>query len=572
MANTSILIKRSTTTGRPTSLSAGEFAYSYQSNTLFFGSPSGTGVINVGGQYYTSTLDAATSANTAGTLVKRDSNNNFYGGLYGNANTSTALLNSRNFSITGGDISATAVGFDGTSAVTLNASLNTVAGLSAGIYGGTTSIPVVTVAANGRVMAIANTTIATSFTVSGNTGSGTQAGGGTLTVQGGGTGITTTVTGSAGSETVTINTDNTVVRSNTASVGPQTIGTDLYVSGNVYISGTQTYVNTSIVQTTDSLILLAANNTGDVIDIGFVGRYGSGSSLATGLVRDAGNKAYYLFAGVDSSSIANANTIANNLFTSANTATLYSNLVAVTANIATGNITTANIVSTSITTANVTSATIGNLNLTNALPIASGGTNNTTFNTGSITYFDGTKLNNLANTGTAGTYANNMTVPVITTDAYGRVSSIINTAIAIDTAQVTSGIFGVVRGGTGANTFTSGSILIGNGTGAIGTLANTTYTQTGTASSNNTIQSITVDSYGRLTAATFSAISGLTVGQGGTGVSTFTSNGMVYGNGSGAMLVTAAAGTADQTWSNQIMTVTNAGVPVWSTALDGGQF
>jgi hypothetical protein len=572
MANTSILIKRSTTTGRPTSLAAGEFAYSYQSNTLFFGSPSGTGVINVGGQYYTSTLDAATSANTAGTLVKRDSNNNFYGGLYGNANTSTALLNSRNFSITGGDISATAVGFDGTSAVALNASLNTIAGLSAGIYGGTTSIPVVTVAANGRVMAIANTTIATSFTVSGNTGSGTQAGGGTLTVQGGGTGITTTVTGSSGSETVTINTDNTVVRSNTASVGPQTIGTDLYVSGNLYISGTQTYVNTSIVQTTDSLILLAANNTGDVIDIGFVGRYGSGSSLATGLVRDAGNKAYYLFAGVDSSSIANANTIANNLFTSANTATLYSNLVAVTANIATGNITTANITSTSITTANVTSATIGNLILTNALPIASGGTNNTTFNNGSITFFDGTKLNNLANTGTAGTYANSNTVAVITTDAYGRVSAVTNTAIAIDTSQITSGTLGVPRGGTGAATFTSGSILIGSGTGALSTLANSTYTATGTGTQNNTITSVTVDSYGRLTAATFSAISGLTVGQGGTGVSTFTTNGMVYGNGSGAMLVTAAAGTADQTWSNQIMTVTNAGVPVWSNALDGGQF
>ena len=109
------------------------------------GSPSGTGVINVGGQYYTSTLDAATSANTAGTLVKRDSNNNFYGGLYGNANTSTALLNSRNFSISGGDITAAAVGFDGTGAVTLSASLDAVSGLSAGIYGGTTSIPVVTV-------------------------------------------------------------------------------------------------------------------------------------------------------------------------------------------------------------------------------------------------------------------------------------------------------------------------------------------------------------------------------------------------------------------------------------------
>jgi hypothetical protein len=38
------------------------------------------------------------------------------------------------------------------------------------------------------------------------------------------------------------------------------------------------------------------------------------------------------------------------------------------------------------------------------------------------------------------------------------------------------------------------------------------------------------------------------------------------------MGVTAAAGTADQTWSNQVLTTTNAGVPVWTTALDGGTF
>ena len=65
ISNTSILIKRSTTTGRPGSLNAGEFAYSYASNTLFIGTPGGNGVVNVGGQYYTSTLDSATNANTA---------------------------------------------------------------------------------------------------------------------------------------------------------------------------------------------------------------------------------------------------------------------------------------------------------------------------------------------------------------------------------------------------------------------------------------------------------------------------------------------------------------------------
>ena len=95
---------------------------------------------------------------------------------------------------------------------------------------------------------------------------------------------------------------------------------------------------------------------------------------------------------------------------------------------------------------------------------------------------------------------------------------------------------------------------------------------TGALASNNTITSITVDAYGRFTAATGSAISGLTVPQGGTGGSTFTQNGIIYGNDAGAFQVTAAAGVSDQTWSNQILTTTNAGVPVWTTALDGGQF
>jgi hypothetical protein len=36
--------------------------------------------------------------------------------------------------------------------------------------------------------------------------------------------------------------------------------------------------------------------------------------------------------------------------------------------------------------------------------------------------------------------------------------------------------------------------------------------------------------------------------------------------------VTAAVGGADQTWSNQLLTVTNTGTPVWTTTLDGGKF
>ena len=95
--------------------------------------------------------------------------------------------------------------------------------------------------------------------------------------------------------------------------------------------------------------------------------------------------------------------------------------------------------------------------------------------------------------------------PVLTTDVYGRVSSVSNTQIAIDASQVTSGTLGVTRGGTG--------------------------------------------------------------------LSTVTTNGIVFGNGTGNLGVTALAGSAsDQTWSNQILTVTNAGVPVWASAMDGGSF
>jgi len=49
MANTVIQLKRSTSTATPTSLNIAEPAYSYQSNTLFIGTPDGTDVLQIGG-------------------------------------------------------------------------------------------------------------------------------------------------------------------------------------------------------------------------------------------------------------------------------------------------------------------------------------------------------------------------------------------------------------------------------------------------------------------------------------------------------------------------------------------
>ncbi len=205
MANTSIKIKRSTTTSSPASLAAGELAYSYLSNTIFIGSPAGTGVVNVGGQYYTSQVDAATNLNTGGTLVRRDANGNAAFGtitattinatIEGNANSATQFQTDRYINISGGDVVATAQLYNGTANATLTASLSTVSGLSSGTYGGSTTIPIVTVAANGRIMAIANSAaISTTLNIVGDTGTdAVDLATDTLDFEGG-SGVITTVT------------------------------------------------------------------------------------------------------------------------------------------------------------------------------------------------------------------------------------------------------------------------------------------------------------------------------------------------------------------------------------------
>jgi hypothetical protein len=546
MANTNIRIKRSLSTGVPSSLLAGELAYSYQSNTIFIGSPDGNGVVNVGGQYYTSQIDNATDANIGNTLVRRDASGNvsfnyitanIIGSIIGNSNSATQLLVPRDFSISGGDISANAVSFDGTSNVVLNASLDTVSGLTAGVYGGATAIPVVTVAANGRVMAIANTVVATSFTISGNTGTDTFNGGETLSFLGNGSGVVTAVSNGQ----VVFGTDTTVVRSNTV-ISKQTIDGDVEISGNLIVLGTETIINVDTLNIADPLLFLASNNSADIVDIGFVGHYNDGSDRHAGVIRHAGTKEFYVFDHYNVEPSGNVIDLANNDFRTANVNAGYfkGNLIA-------------------------GSITVSNLSVSTPLGVPSGGTGQSSFTAGQILLGDGTNsVKQLANVSAVNSSLSaNATVSNLTTDVYGRVTSF--------TTQAISGLT-TSQGGTGQSSFTSGAILIGNGSGALETLSNTTFVATGTGASNSTITSVTVDAYGRFTAATFTAISGLTTQQGGTGQNTFTTNGMLYGNASGPLQVTAAAGTSDQTFSNQIMTVTNAGVPVWSTTLDGGQF
>ena len=593
-SNTSILIKRSLNTATPSSLKQGELAYSYNSNTIFLGSPTGDGAIKIGGQYYTDKIDNATDAATGNTLVLRDSTGNvsfnyihanIIGTISGTAEAATKLYTARDFSISGGDITASAVSFDGTGNVTLNAALNSIDGLTAGSYGSSTEIPVVTVAANGRVTSISTSSISTEFTLNGDSGTTTISGGDTLTVAGG-AGITSTVDG----DQVTLDVDTTVVRSNTA-MSLQTIDGDVTIAGNLIIQGTHTTINTTSSTVEDPILYLAANNySSDAVDIGIAANYYDGATQRhTGFFRNAGTKEYYVFDNYTPElSGNNAIDVTDASFNKANVNAGYikatgvisngvdlNNAITIVQGVNDGQNTRMSIIegvnvgqNTAIgyadtkaqsawDTANGAVYPVGTLS--NGQVLIGAGSNNVTV------------LANSSYTLT-GTLGASKAITSFTVDAYGRVTAVTAADIAIAASQITSGTLGVARGGTGTTSFTSGEIVVGNGTGGLQTISNTSYTATGTGASNNTISSLTVDAYGRLTAATFGQISGLTVGQGGTGRTTFTSGGIVYGNSTDGLLVTAAAGTSDQTFSNQILTVNNVGVPVWTNALDGGTF
>ena len=269
-SNTQIFIKRSLANNTPGNLHIGELAYSYASNTLFIGAntATGAGYYKIGGEYYTNIIDSATSANTVGALVIRDSNGDFAAG-----NVTAAYF----------------IG-DGSALTNIPSSLT-----FTGDTGGPNTLSLLT---------------------------------DTLTFNGA-SGITTTIDGNSVIFDVdnTVIRANTEMPGTS-----QHIQTDLQISGNLTVQGTTTYVNTAIYATTDSLIELAANNTtGDVVDIGFYGLHGNTTTSGvdiTGLVRNAGTSDYYLFDRVnigDETDI-NANTLAQ-AFTSANSASLYVNKI-----------------------------------------------------------------------------------------------------------------------------------------------------------------------------------------------------------------------------------------------------
>jgi hypothetical protein len=550
MANTLIQLKYSTVTNKPSSLNIAEPAYSYTSNTLFIGTPDGTGSMNVGGVFYTSQIDNATNLATPNTLVERDAQGNvIFNGITansitatinGNANSATQLQTPRFFNFTG-DVDAVSASFNGTANADFTLEL-TNTGVTNGTYGGSTNIPVFTVDVDGRITSASNVAIDTDFSIAADTGSNsisllTD----TLTFVGG-DGITTSI---GPTDNVRFDVDNTVIRT----TGNQTITGDFTLNGNLNVQGnTVTYgVDSYVVN--DPIVLYANNNTDNIVDLGFVAHYVEDATTKhTGLIRDVSGSTWYLFENYGphvqedhTLNIADPTLVVSNLKSNIIDGTIYN----------------------------------GTINsLATDLEVKDGGTGQSTFTVGQIIIGNGTGgLLQLANTSSTGTYANASHVPVVTVDAYGRVSSVVNTAIAISTTQVTSGILPIARGGTNNDTYSTGQRLIFDGT-KLASQANTTTTVTGGLSASNTITSLTLNAYGEVTAYTGAAIaidtsqitSGtLGVARGGTGATTFTTNGVLLGQG------TSAISTVSSSTQGHILTINASGVPVFEM-LSGGTF
>jgi hypothetical protein len=476
MANTVIQLKYSDATSAPATLATAEVAYSNNSNKLYIGQSDGT-VVAIGGKYYTGLVDAATSANTASAIVKRDADGNFTAAtitanLSGNATTATSWKTARTLGLSG-DATGT-MSVDGSSNQNISVVLADTS-VSAGTYGGATQIPTFAVDSKGRLTSAGNVSITTPanfLNAAADTGTANIAlSSDTFTITGR-DGISTLAVDA--NNTVLIDVDNTVLRT----TGSWTIDGSLGIAGNLTVAGTYITQDVNNVSTEDPLIQLAANNNANIVDIGLFGQANTGAStIYTALFRDASDGKYKLLTDGTELPTSTVNV------TAFSTATLVADLEATTVTIkglnvldqANSGITIGGAAFDKANTANTTAdaafAKANTANTTADAAFAKANTANTTAdaafakantaNTTAQAAFDKANTDATSISTTAGTYGSASIVPVFALEANGRVSSVTNTTIAIGASAITSGTLGVARGGTGFSSYTANGVIVG---------------------------------------------------------------------------------------------------------------
>jgi hypothetical protein len=189
--------------------------------------------------------------------------------LAGDSGTGAVDLNSQSLTVAGGtgltsvaSNQAITIGLDNTA-------------VTAGAYGTTTAIPVITIDAQGRITSASTAAISTSFTLSDGSNTQVVAGGDTLLVNGTANEVEVAV---SATDTLTIGLPADVTVSNNLSVSGSflsdditsaaiSISGDATITGNLTVSGTTTTVNSTTVEIADDFFRV--NSAGGNNDAGF---------------------------------------------------------------------------------------------------------------------------------------------------------------------------------------------------------------------------------------------------------------------------------------------------------------
>ena len=328
-----------------------------------------------------------------------------------------------------------------------------------------------------------------------------------------------------------------------------TVSGTVTIAGDLFVVGNTISADVSTLRISDPLIYLAGNNyTTDAVDIGFVANYvnATGSNVHTGLYREHITKEYYLFYGYDQEPDDNHIDPNGNNFTIA-------------------------VLNTDIRTSNLN---LGGVNAISWL--------NATYDTANGAYVQANTARTHANDGfsqanTARTHANS---------AFEKANGAVQTGYTVIvangntlTAATNTSTLTIIAGtniGITTNVSNNSIVVSDLVSGAAFDAANAAFNTANGSSNAANLTSGTIDP-ARLSGS-YTGITGLgtittglwqggtvNVAYGGTGMISFTTNGVLYGNASGAIKVT-APGT-----DGQVLLANPSGTPIFAM-LDGGVF